>query len=135
MRKRTLGVVLLAGLAMSGAGAFTGSNTFSSGVDTQKAGYGSVTASGVAITDVDYNLLTGDSSKLASVDFYTTDDITIGHTSKMTLRSGSTVVEDVTCGTAVVQVSVPVTYKVTCNNADVALTAFDGVGITVVSSD
>lgn len=135
MRKRTLGVVLLTGLAMSGAGAFTGSNTFSAGVNTQKAGYGSVTASGVAITDVDYNLLAGDSSQLASVDFFTTDDITLGHTSKMTLRSSGSVVEDVTCGVAVAQVTVPITYKVSCNNADVALTAFDSVGITVVSSD
>ena len=51
MRKRTLGVVLLAGLAMSGAGAFTGSNAMPSGSATATAGYGEVTASGVTVTD------------------------------------------------------------------------------------
>jgi hypothetical protein len=135
MRKRTLGVVLLAGLAISGSSAFTGSNAFSAGVDTQKAGYGSVTASGVAISDVDYNLLVTDASKLDSVDFYTTDDITVGYASKLTIRNGGAVVENVNCAAAVAQVTVPVTYKVSCNNTDVSLTGFDGVGLTVVSSD
>lgn len=133
MRKRTLGVVLLAGLAISGGSAFTGSNTFSGGSDTRTAGYGAVTATGITISDTKYNLSTTDASKLASVDFTTSTDVTTGYSMKMTLRSGSTVVDTSTC-TAAALVTVPVTYKISCDNADTTVSSFDSVGLTVVTA-
>ena len=51
MRKRTLGVVLVAGLAISGAGASTASNTVTSG---GTAGYGTATVSGGTVNSIKY---------------------------------------------------------------------------------
>lgn len=137
MRKRTLGVVLLAGLAMSGAGAFTGSNTFSNGSGTKTAGYGTVTATGVTVTDVDYNLSTTDSSKLASAVFTTTTDMT-GKTAKMTLRdSNDAVVVATDCTSAAESLAGVLTgnYLITCDNSDTALSSFTAVGLTVVTTN
>ncbi|GAC1441286.1 MAG: hypothetical protein NVSMB55_08610 [Mycobacteriales bacterium] len=88
MRKRTLGAVLLAGLAVSGTGAFTASNTFSN--TTNVAGYGSSTATGATVTNVSYTTLSTDATKLASVVFTTTTNIT-NMTAKMTLMNGTAV--------------------------------------------
>jgi hypothetical protein len=73
MRKRTLGVVLVAGLAMSGAGAFTNSNA----VDTSVAGVGANTVSGVTVTDIDYTLATAATGEdeISAADFTTGTDI------------------------------------------------------------
>lgn len=57
MRKRTLGVVLLAGLAMSGAGAFTAANDMTAVQNTDKnvAGYGNATVSGGKVSSINYS--------------------------------------------------------------------------------
>ncbi len=137
MRKRTLGVALLAGLAISGGSAFTGSNTFSGTSGTKTAGYGEVTASGVTVTDVDYNLSATDSSKLASVLFTTTTDMT-GKTAKMTLRdSADAVVVATDCSSAAESLAGVLTgnYVITCDNADTQLDSFTAVGLTVVTTN
>ncbi len=135
MRKRTLGVVLLAGLAISGGGAFTGSNAFSGTPD--RAGYGSVTATGVTVSNVKYNTLVADASQLASVVFTVTQDVTTGHTSTMTLRTGVDGVFSTTSCDAAAAVNVldlSLGYTITCNNADTSYANFESVGLTVVST-
>ncbi len=135
MRKRTLGVVLLAGLAMSGAGAFTGSNTFSGTPD--RAGYGSVTATGVTVSNVKYNPLATDASQLATVVFTVVEDVTLGHTSTMTLRnSANGVFSTTTCAaaTAVDVTNLGLGYSITCDNPDTSFANFEAVGLTVVAS-
>ena len=135
MRKRTLGVVLLAGLAMSGAGAFTGSNTFSGTPD--RAGYGSVSATGVTVSNVKYNTSVSDASQLASVVFTVEEDVTSGHTSTMTLRSATDAVfSTTTCGAAAAidLLNLSLGYTITCDNVDTAYSNFESVGLTVVAS-
>lgn len=84
MRKRTLGAVLLAGLALSGAGAFTASNT----VSGSTAGYGAGAVSGVAVTAIKYTLNTAQDSATA-VSFVTDTDVST-KTLVVKLMSGST---------------------------------------------
>lgn len=72
MRKRTLGVVLLAGLAMSGAGAFTASNTVADSV----AGYGEAAVTGVTVTDTSYTLHAVDKSSVTVITFTHAEDLT-----------------------------------------------------------
>jgi hypothetical protein len=73
MRKRTLGIVLVAGLAMSGAGAFTNSNA----VDASVAGVGANAVSGVTVTDIDYTLATAvtGEDEISAADFTTGTDV------------------------------------------------------------
>lgn len=135
MRKRTLGVVLLAGLAISGSSAFTGSNTYTG--SAKKAGYGSVAATGVTVTNVKYNTDSVDTSKLATADFTVKEDVTTGYTITMTLRkSDDTVLSTTTCGTPTVidATNLLLGYKITCDNPDVAMSGFESVGLSVVSS-
>jgi hypothetical protein len=87
MRKRTLGAVLLAGLAMSGAAAFTGSNNMTAAA-TNTAGYGSATASGVTVTDIDFATVANDESKVDSVTFTTSDNLT-GKVARLSLRNAA----------------------------------------------
>lgn len=102
MRKRTLGVVLLAGLAVSGAGAFTGSNTYNNGTADTIAGYGESTATGAVVTAISYDASTTDSANLASVTFTTTTDMA-GLTASVMLRDVDTTTSygPYSCGTAV----------------------------------
>lgn len=135
MRKRTLGVVLVAGLAMSGAGAFTGSNTFSGTPDT--AGYGSVTATGVTVSNVKYNTSATDASQLASVVFTVVENVTLGHTATMTLRNTADGVFSTTsCGAAAAldTANLALGYSITCDNGDTSYASFESVGLTVVAS-
>lgn len=64
MRKRTLGVVLLAGLAISGSGAFTAANEMSAVEDTDAnaAGYGDATVSGGTVLSINYTHDSSDST-------------------------------------------------------------------------
>lgn len=126
MRKRTLGVVLLTGLALSGAGAFTASNTMSQGSNV--AGYGQATATGATVTDIAYTALATDANKLDSVTVTTSTNIT-GKTAKLVLKLGTTHVGTYACtlGTYVT------TMTATCDvSPDLAMTAFDETGFTVV---
>lgn len=90
MRKRTLGVVLLAGLAMSGAGAFTASNTMSQ--SSNVAGFGSSVATGATVTDISYTTDPTDATKLASVVFTSSTNLAagVGKTASLVLQEGAT---------------------------------------------
>lgn len=127
MRKRTLGVVLVAGLAMSGASAFTASNTMSQ--TSNVAGYGDATATGATVTDIAYTALAADGSKLDSVTFTTSTDVT-GKTAKLVLKLNTTHVGTYSCtlGTFSALTGQTITCDVT---DDVAFTAFDKTGLTV----
>lgn len=139
MRKRTLGVVLLAGLAMSGAGAFTASNT----VPNSTAGYGAGVVSGVVVSDVSYVANSSDSSLLDSVVF-TSDEDLAGKTASMTLRltDGTIVGSAYSCSitqTGLVGglfVALTSESVVTCSTAatDPAIASFQSVGLTVVDA-
>jgi hypothetical protein len=129
MRKRTLGAALLAGLALSGAGAFTASNS----IANSTAGYGTATVSGVTVTDTNYTLAALDNSKVTAMSFTHASDLT-GKTVKLDLTNAGVVVSSAvsTCvggsgtalGKTVCTFSAPV--------GGVPLTSFDGFGLTVV---
>jgi hypothetical protein len=74
--------VLLAGVAVAGAvattSAFTASNTFTPGAGAldDNAGFAEMTVTGVAVSNVAYNPLAGDASKLDSVVFTVAEDTT-----------------------------------------------------------
>jgi len=133
MRKRTLGVVLLAGLAMSGAGAFTASNTMSQ--TSNIAGYGQATVSGATVTDIKYATLATDASKLTQVVFTTSTDLSagVGKTAKMTLRSATGVMGSAySCTIGAFALG---TGDITCATADNPLVAdVASTGLTVVDS-
>ncbi len=86
MRKRSLGVVLLAALAASGFSAATAGNTFIN--PTNVAGYGENTVTGTTVGKIAYTTLSTDATKLESVVFTAKTDIT-GYTAKMTLKNST----------------------------------------------
>ncbi len=133
MRKRTLGVVLLAGLAMSGAGAFTASNTMSQGSNV--AGYGEATATGATVTDIKYTTLTADNSKLSQVVFSSSTDLAagVGKTAKLILKdSGGLTLGSYDCTIGAFLLSNNDITCATANNPEVAAVA--KTGLTVVDS-
>lgn len=131
MRKRTLGAVLLAGLAISGAGAFTAGNSLPA---TTTAGYGAAAATGATITSVQYTPSATDSSKLSQVVFNSSTDVT-GKTATMTLRSaGAQVGSPYSCTLGTYALS---TMTITCSTgasdaARALFSSFDTVALTVV---
>jgi hypothetical protein len=128
MHKRTLGVVLLAGLAMSGAGAFTASNTMSQ--SSNVAGYGQSTATGATVTDIAYTSVATDASKVDSVAWTTSTDIT-GKTAKMTLKLGTTLVGSYSCTLGTYD-ALLTKQTATCDVTDnLEYTAFDATGFAV----
>lgn len=138
MRKRTLGVVLLAGLAMSGAGAFTASNTFSN--TTNVAGYGQNTATGATVTDISYAASSTDAQNLASVTFTTSTDMA-GKTATLMLRpvTGATSYGPFSCGTAVdaatgtAPIATTSSWRFTCTvTGTVPIDNIGATGLTVV---
>jgi hypothetical protein len=125
MRKRTLGAVLLAGLALSGAGAFTASNTIAGST----AGYGTAAVSGVTVTDTNYTLSLTDNSKVTAMSFTHADNL-VGKTVLLDLKNGGADIagDAATCvpgsGTAL--------GKTVCTfTVPVSMTAFDGFALTV----
>lgn len=132
MRKRTLGAVLLAGLAVSGAGAFTASNTMNE--TSNIAGYGQSTATGVTVTDIAYTTVASDATKLASVVFTTSDNLNagVGKTAKLVLQGGSGVLGTYSC---TIGAFVVTSGSITCNTADnPTVASVTATGITVVDS-
>ena len=116
----------LAGLALVSGGAFTASNTMPAG-DVQ--GYGQVVSTGATVTSMTTNTVSGDASKVASVVFSTTTDVT-GKTVKLTLKNGTTTVGSsyacTTSGTAS-------PWTITCNTTDnPLLSSYDTSGLTVL---
>lgn len=128
MRKRTLGVVLLAGLAMSGAGASTASNT----IADSTAGFGDAAVSGVTVTDTNYTLAALDQSKVTAMSFTHAADLT-GMTVLLELTNGGSAVAGVTsscvggAGTALAKTVCTFTLPV----GGVDLASFDGFNLTV----
>jgi hypothetical protein len=127
MRKshKLIGALAIAGLVATGGAAFTASNSLPAG---GVSGYGQSVATGATITAVAHTLLSTDNSKLASVQFTSSTDVT-GKTASMTLKSGSTVVgSPYTCTLG----SYTTTMTITCATADnPLLNAFDTTGLTV----
>jgi len=128
--------VLLAGVAVAAAAAatsaFTNSNTFNN-LDNSVAGYGSVDATGVNVSNIAYNTAAGDATKLHSVVF-TTDTDTASLSPKMTLSFAGGVVAAGASNCTSATAAGPV-YTVTCTLiSDLAITAFDKTGFTVTSN-
>lgn len=130
MRKRTLGAIVLAGLAVSGAGAFTASNTLPA---TTTAGYGAAAVTGATITTIAYTPSTTDSSKLSQVVFTSTTDVT-GKTATMTLRNaGSQVSGPYSCTLGAYLTTMTITCSTGATDAArAAIASFDSVALTVV---
>lgn len=112
-------------LALAAGGAFTASNTMPAG-STQ--GYGQTVYTGATVTSTTVSTLSTDASKLSSVAFSTTTDVT-GKTTKMTLKNGSTVVGSPYSCTVTGTVS---PWTITCDTVDnPLLSAYDTIGLTV----
>lgn len=138
MRKRTLGVALLAGLAFSGASAFTASNdvTALEQTNANTAGYGAATVTGATVLSVDYVQDTGDGSRIDSVKFVADGDL-IGK--EATIRLIGTSTSNHTCDTGVASSGVTVLGQAlgagdtvfTCSTPDKPIADFTSIGITV----
>ena len=147
MRKRTLGVVLLAGLAMSGAGAFTASNTVTAidGGTANVGGYAEATVSGATVTAINYVQDPLNASLMDTVEFWATGDLvgkdasvrlldtasgtpsSVGNYScdtGTTAASGTEVLPGVTLPTGT-------STKFVCATADEPIADFEEIGITV----
>jgi hypothetical protein len=128
MRKSVRTLIAVAGVAAVAAGgsAFTASNTMPAGTIS---GYGQVVSTGATITAVTDNLLSTDNSKLASVVFTSSTDIT-GKAASMTLKSGTTVVgSPYTCTLSTYTTG---SMTITCATAsNPLLNSFDTTGLTV----
>lgn len=112
-------------LGLAAGGAFTASNTMPVG---SVQGYGQTVYTGAAVTSTTITTLSTDASKLSSVAFSTTTDVT-GKTNKMTLKSGSTVVGSPYSCTVTGTAS---PWTITCNTTDNPLvSAYDTIGLTV----
>jgi hypothetical protein len=128
--------VLLAGVAVAAAAAatsaFTAGNTSTVAASDLKAGYGEVVVSGVRVTDVTYNPLAADASKLDSVVFTTSDDVHTQHAALTLKQSGTpaTVIGSYTCATLSPYTAGSMT--ITCSaTGNPAIDSFDTVGLTV----
>jgi len=127
MSTRVFGAVVVAGLVAAGGTAFTASNTLPAG---GVSGYGQSVATGATVTDIAVTTLSTDASKLASVAFTSSTDVT-GKTVKMTLKSGSSVVgSPYTCTLGAYSAG---SMTITCATADnPLLNSYDTTGLTVV---
>lgn len=112
--KKLLGVgVLVAVVAIAGS-AFTASNTMPASGGT--AGFGSVTASGITLTGVDYVVSLTDGSKIDKVLFTTTTDPgTAEGTLSIKDTAGTLVVASQDCGAAVSDGALTPTWAFTCD--------------------
>ncbi len=120
--------VLLAGVAVAGAvattSAFTTSNDFS-GVDNNVAGYGELAVSGATVTNIAYTPAS-DVSKLQSVAFTTSNNISGASATMGLTKAGNPVTAPNSC--SVVGTTITCTLTTPLLFAD-----FDKVGLTVVS--
>lgn len=129
MRKsaRIAAAVLIGGATAIAGPAFMASNTMPDG---GTAGYGQVVSTGATITAVSNTLLSSDASKLASVAFTSSTDVT-GQTAKLTLKNGSTVVgSPYSCTLGAYSAG---SMTITCATSDnPVLSSFDTTGLTIV---
>ena len=123
---KVISALSVAGLAVAAGSAFTASNTLPAG---GVSGYGQSVSTGATITTISKTLLSSDNSKLASVVFTSSTDVT-GKTVSMTLKSGAGVVGvPYTCALG----TYDTTMTITCATADNPLmSAFDTIGLTVL---
>jgi hypothetical protein len=139
MRKSRL---LLAGVAVAAAAAatsaFTAGNDFS-GVSSNVAGYGQLEVTGATITDIHYVVNADDGDLVDAVEFTTTTNIT-GAESTMVLRTGATngvggsvVGDPYTCTEKTSWTGTSLVLTCATNATPVSFTAFNAVGLTVVS--
>lgn len=129
MRKSTklFGAVAVAGIVAAGGAAFTAANTMPAG---GVSGYGQTVSTGATVTAVTDTLLPADNSKLASVAFTSSTDLT-GKAVSMTLKSGTTVVGNPYSCTFTAYTAGSTT--ITCDTADnPLLNTFDTTGLTVI---
>jgi len=127
MQKKILvGAVALAALGLGAGSAFTASNTMPAG---SLSGYGQVVSTGATVTSMTHNLLATDKSKLESVTFVSSTDVST-KTASLTLKTGSTVVgSPYSCSLGTYTAG---SMTITCNTADLPLlSAFDTTGLTV----
>ena len=134
---KIISALSVAGLALAAGSAFTTSNDFT-GVSLV-SGYGQVVATGATITAVSDTLLSTDHSKLDSVVFTSSTDVT-GKTVSMTLKNGTSVVGNYTCNTTTPTTAwASGTMQFTCSTATSIngtttplLSDFDTTGLTVL---
>ena len=126
-KKIFAGAAALVALGVSAGGAFTASNTMPAG-DVQ--GYGQVVSTGATVTSMTVSTLSTDASKVESVAFSTTTDVT-GKTNQMTLMDGTTVVGSPYSCTVTGTAS---PWTITCDTADNPLLSdYDTTGLSVRS--
>ena len=123
---KVISALSVAGLAVVAGSAFTASNTLPPG---GVSGYGESVATGATITTISKALLSTDNSKLASVTFTSSTDVT-GKTATMTLKSGTTPVgSPYSCTLG----SWTTTMTITCTTGDNPLiSSFNTTGLTVL---
>lgn len=128
MRKsaKIIAALSVAGLAVAAGSAFTASNTLPA--STVK-GYGQTISTGATITSMTFNTDTTDGSKLESVTFVTSTNLT-DRTVTMTLKQGATVVVNAESCTFTLFTANEST--ITCNPANLPLNDFDTTGLTVL---
>ena len=96
---RIFGALAVAALATAGGSAFTNSNT---GVEAANVGYESAAVSGVAVTNVEYVVDTGNASLLSSIVFQETQDVSTHHVATLTINGPTSIGADrITCDTTV----------------------------------
>lgn len=132
--------VLLAGVAVAAAAAatsaFTASNTSTVAAGDRKAGYGEVVVSGVQVTNTTYTPLAADASKLSTVVFTVTGDVSTQH-AQLTLKQSTpaAVVGSYPCTLAVASGNTAITCSTDTasapSTANPDFESFDTVGLTV----
>ena len=128
--------VLLAGVAVAGAvattSAFTAGNTFNAGATADdNAGYGELTVTGVTVSNIAYNPVAADPSKLDNVVFTVTEDTSNMNAFMVLSGSGGVIPgSSSTCAYSYPAAA----HLITCDTPDtVAILGITKVGLTVVS--
>ena len=122
MRKnfKLLGAVAVAGLVAAGGSAFTAANT---GVTAAYVGYASASVTGVTVSNVNYVVNQTNPSKLSSIVFTESEDVTTGYKATLTLDQGTSPLTVSSCLTTTINT---ITCDTTANVAAVV-----GVALTV----
>jgi hypothetical protein len=133
--------VLLAGVAVAGAvattSAFTAGNVFTPGGGAldDNAGYGALTVTGVSVSNVAYNPLASDTSKLDDIVFTITES-TNDMNAFVTIKNASNTVLFASDATDACTYSYPggTSHIITCETPDTLdIAPITQVGLTVVS--
>lgn len=127
---KVISALSVAGLAVVAGSAFTASNSLPAG---GVSGYGESVASGAEISKIENTALSTDNSKLASVTFTSSTDVT-GKTATMTLKLGTAPVGDpyscILGAFSTTSNSMTITCATTPTNP--AFSTFNTTGLTVL---